>query len=184
MSNTQGERPTSLKARIIGGSIAAVLLAGLGVGGYAIVANAQAGAAAHQQLMSQVKTVGATLTTAAADDAALNESAVQASQVKHIAAIVAEQEAARVAAEQAAAAKVAAALAAQQAAQEEANRQAAADQPSTSDDAAPTGPIKCPAGSQANSGDGPNDTSCLPEICFHIQLPDPSYPQCETPFKP
>lgn len=49
---------------------------------------------------------------------------------------------------------------------------------------APSGPIKCPAGSQANSGDGPNDTSCFPEICFHIVLPDPAHPECVTAFKP
>ena len=45
-------------------------------------------------------------------------------------------------------------------------------------------PIKCPAGSMANSGDGPNDTSCFPEVCFHVTLPDPAYPECVTAFKP
>lgn len=49
---------------------------------------------------------------------------------------------------------------------------------------APSGPIRCPVGSQANSGDAGNDTSCLPVICFHIVLPDPAHPECNTPFKP
>ena len=49
---------------------------------------------------------------------------------------------------------------------------------------APAGPIKCPAGSSANTGDGPNDTSCFPDICFHIVLPDPAHPECVTAFKP
>jgi hypothetical protein len=46
------------------------------------------------------------------------------------------------------------------------------------------GPVKCPAGSQANSGDAGNDTSCFPVICFTIVLPDPAHPECVTPFKP
>lgn len=49
---------------------------------------------------------------------------------------------------------------------------------------APAAPIKCPAGSQANSGDAGNDTSCFPVICFTIVLPDPAHPECVTPFKP
>jgi len=50
--------------------------------------------------------------------------------------------------------------------------------------AQPSGSVKCPAGSSANSGDGPNDTSCFPNICFHLTLPDPEYPECEVAFKP
>ena len=42
----------------------------------------------------------------------------------------------------------------------------------------------CPEGSFASTGDETGDTSCLPEICRHIMLPDPVYPECETPFKP
>ncbi|GAA0426553.1 hypothetical protein GCM10009543_22180 [Leifsonia naganoensis] len=138
------------------------------------------------------------LTAAASDDAALNDATVQAGQVKHVVAVAAAAEAARVAAEQAAAraaeeaaaqaaAQAAAEAAAQQAAQEaaqQATQRQTASQQSTADDPVPSGPIKCPAGSQANSGDGGNDTSCLPEICFHITLPDPNHTECETPFKP
>lgn len=47
-----------------------------------------------------------------------------------------------------------------------------------------SGPIKCPAGSTANSNDGVNDTSCFPDICFHIVVPDPAHPECNTAFKP
>ena len=169
---------------------------------FAVIANAQAETAAHQQLMSQVKADGAVLTTAAPDDATLNETAARADQVNHVTAVAAAATAARVAAEQAAqaaaaaAAQAAAEAAAQQAAQEAAAQQAAQEaaqqaaqrqapsQQSTADDPTPSGPIKCPAGSQANSGDGGNDTSCFPEICFHITLPDPSHLECVTPFKP
>ena len=46
------------------------------------------------------------------------------------------------------------------------------------------GLIHCPAGSMANSGDSSGATSCFPDICFHVTLPDPAYPQCVTAFKP
>lgn len=45
-------------------------------------------------------------------------------------------------------------------------------------------PIKCPAGSSANSNDGVNDTSCYPDICMSIAVPDPAHPECNAPFKP
>ncbi|WP_156454742.1 MULTISPECIES: hypothetical protein [Microbacterium] len=45
-------------------------------------------------------------------------------------------------------------------------------------------PIRCPAGSSANSNDGVNDTSCYPVICFSIAVPDPAHPECDKPFKP
>lgn len=79
-------------------------------------------------------------------------------------------------ADQAAAAKAAADAAAAQA--------AASAAKATHHAATATGPIRCPAGSTANSGDGGNDTSCFPDICFHVTLPDPAYPQCVTAFKP
>jgi len=46
------------------------------------------------------------------------------------------------------------------------------------------GAIHCPAGSFANSNDGVNDTSCFPDICSHIQVPDPAHPECDAAFKP
>ena len=46
------------------------------------------------------------------------------------------------------------------------------------------GPIRCPDGTQANSGDGGNDTSCLPVICFNIALPDPAHPECDYAYPP
>jgi hypothetical protein len=61
---------------------------------------------------------------------------------------------------------------------------AAAAAAAASQDAAESGPVKCPAGSQANSADGPNDTSCFPNICFSIAVPDPSHPECDVAFKP
>lgn len=51
-------------------------------------------------------------------------------------------------------------------------------------DAADNGPVRCPAGSSANSNDGVNDTSCFPTICFGITVPDPAHPECDVAFKP
>lgn len=45
-------------------------------------------------------------------------------------------------------------------------------------------PIRCPAGSTANSSDGVNDTSCYPTICYSILVPDPAHPECDKAFKP
>lgn len=73
-----------------------------------------------------------------------------------------------VAAEEAAAAQ-AAAIAAET---------AAAQAASTAD------PNRCPAGTSANSGDGGRDTSCLPNICFGLTLPDPSHPECDYAHPP
>jgi hypothetical protein len=68
----------------------------------------------------------------------------------------------------------AAAAAAAQAAQDAANKAAKHS----------SGPVRCPAGSSANSNDGVNDTSCFPDICFHLTLPDPAHPECDVAFKP
>lgn len=46
------------------------------------------------------------------------------------------------------------------------------------------GPTLCPSGSTANSSDGYNDTSCYPDICFSIAVPDPAHPECDYAFKP
>jgi hypothetical protein len=84
-----------------------------------------------------------------------------------------------IATEQAALQAQAAAAAAAQAAAE-----AAATQKARASDIGPDGLIVCPPGSQANSGDSSGATSCFPDICFHITLPDPNHPECVTPFKP
>ena len=103
-------------------------------------------------------------------------------------------EAARVAAEVQAAADAQAAAEAQAAADAQAAEQAAADAAAKAAPAPKTmavapvpvesSLIKCPAGSTANSGDEGNDTSCFPDICFHISLPDSAHPECVTAFKP
>lgn len=49
---------------------------------------------------------------------------------------------------------------------------------------APSGPIQCPPGSTANSNDGVNDTSCFPDICFSISVPNPDHPECDYAFEP
>jgi hypothetical protein len=96
-------------------------------------------------------------------------------QAAQIAADAAAALAAQQAADAAAAQQAADALAAQQAAAAAATHKSAATV---------VGLVKCPAGSQANTGDGGNDTSCFPDICFHITLPDPAHPECVTAFKP
>ena len=45
-------------------------------------------------------------------------------------------------------------------------------------------PVRCPAGSTANSSDGYNDTSCFPDVCFTIAVPDPAHPECDVAFRP
>ena len=47
-------------------------------------------------------------------------------------------------------------------------------------------PVRCPAGSSANSNDGTNDTSCYPDICLSpgMIIPDPAHPECDVAFKP
>jgi hypothetical protein len=104
-------------------------------------------------------------------------------------AAAAQAEADRVAAEQAAAQAEADRIAAeQQAAQPSAPERSDASQGGPVADQ-PAAPIRCPAGSSANSGDGGNDTSCLPDHCFHVVIADPTpgaqqYPECEVAFKP
>lgn len=44
--------------------------------------------------------------------------------------------------------------------------------------------IKCPAGSTSNGSDGFNDTSCYPDVCFTIVVPNPAHPECDAPFRP
>ena len=46
------------------------------------------------------------------------------------------------------------------------------------------GPVRCPAGSTANSNDGVNDTSCFPNVCYSISVPDPAHPECDYAFRP
>lgn len=92
--------------------------------------------------------------------------------------VAAEAEAARIEAER---------VAAEQAAAEEAARQSQArggDSGNNGGGAAPSAPIRCPAGSSANSNDGVNDTSCFPDICFSIAVPDPAHPECDVAFRP
>lgn len=127
------------------------------------------------------------------------EPAVDADQLETDAAterarVAAEAEAARVAAEQAAATQAAADAAAAQAAADEAARASQTQQKQSTGGggavqapaapAAPAAPVRCPAGSSANSNDGVNDTSCYPDICFSIAVPNPDHPECDAPFRP
>lgn len=155
------------------------------IGGTTVGINAAQNAAAEvaqQHLLASVKTESVTMQAASDDDAAVMADVNQTAAVDHTNEVAAAAEAARKAAEEAAAA--AAAKAAADAAAAQTAHDAAARQQSSSSSDDDSGPVRCPAGSQANSGDGGNDTSCFPVICFHIQLPDPNHPECVTPFKP
>lgn len=56
--------------------------------------------------------------------------------------------------------------------------------PVVEEPAAPAGPILCPAGTTVNSSDGYNDTSCAPDVCLTMTLPNPDYPQCDYFYPP
>jgi membrane protein involved in colicin uptake len=163
MSNTQGEQPTSRTARIIGGTIAGVLLAALIGGTTTIVATANAAAAEKAAAIRTAYTSSqlSDMRTAQAADAQTSSDAVADA---HTAIVKAQQErlAAEAAAAKAAAAAEAARIAAEQAAQraaQEAAQQAAQDEPAPSDD----GPTKCPAGTHAMAVDANgNESNCDP----------------------
>lgn len=110
-------------------------------------------------------------------DGQVEAARLEAERVAAEAQAAADAEAARVAAEQAAA-DAAAAEAARQTAKQNAN---SGSTPTTPVQASP---VRCPAGSTANSSDGINDTSCFPDICFTITVPDPAHPECDTAFRP
>ncbi|WP_448808360.1 hypothetical protein [Agromyces bauzanensis] len=167
-----GKLADALRDGRIAGAVVGVGVAALiGVGVTAAITTANAGPTVVVETSAPALTID--LTTTDANGLAAEQEAEAAAAVA--ARIAAEAEAARVAAEQAAAAE-AERIAAEQATAE-ADTEPAPEEPAA-------GPVKCPPGSLANSGDGGNDTSCFPEECFHVILPDPNYPQCVTAFKP
>jgi hypothetical protein len=165
--------------------IGTVAIAALVVGGSIVGATIHNGQVQADQVhTAQVKTAA----VAAADYAVTVAGATQLSADQQAAAdaqavIDAKAAADALAAQQAAqaAAAQAAQVAAQAAAVEAPVRKAAR---ATTVAAPVVGPIRCPAGSSANSGDAGNGTSCFPDICFHIALSDVTHPECVTPFKP
>jgi len=172
--------------RIVGGIAATVITAAAVVGGVAVwngVAQAQD---AHAAYVASDHEFSAAMAGSRADDQQVQDDAVLRQHINDVNAQVQAAEDAKAAAA-AAAAQAAAEAAAQAQAEQQAQEQAAADDsgPVSNDEpAAPSGPTRCPAGSQANSGDASGDTSCFPEICFHLVLPDPAHPECVTPCKP
>jgi hypothetical protein len=173
-------------SRIVGGIAATVIAAAAVVGGVAVwngVAQAQD---AHAAYVASDHTFSTAMAESRSDDQQVMDDAVQRQHIDDVNAQVQAAEDAKAAAA-AAAAQAAAEAAAQAQAEQQAQEQAAADDSgsaSNDEPAAPSGPTRCPAGSQANSGDASGDTSCFPEICFHLVLPDPAHPECVTPFKP
>jgi hypothetical protein len=156
-----------------------------------VVGGSIAGATIHNSQVQADAVQAATVKTAAvgaADYAVTVATATRLSAIQQAAAdaqavIDAKAAADALAAQQAA--QAAAAQAAQVAAQAVVVKAPVRKAASATTVAAPVvGPIRCPAGSTANSGDAGNDTSCFPDICFHIALPDATHPECVTPFKP
>lgn len=169
---------------VIGGTLAAALAAGgIGVVAYALtpVTHPYVNVAQSHEIsagaIEDTQLAASTSRTSAEWTAAQELAAKKAAEA---AAALAAQQAAQAAAAQQAALEAAVQ---QQAAQDDSGSYSADSGSSASEPSAPA-LIKCPAGSQANSGDGGNDTSCFPVICFHITLPDPAHPECATPFKP
>ena len=165
----------NIKTWIATGALAVLVVGGSITGAAVHSASVQADAARTVQVRAdaQAATDYATQNAAAATAAEAQKVAADASYAQYLAD---QKTAADLAAQQAQAASDAAAAAAA--------AQVAAAPVQRASIAAPTGPIKCPAGSTANSGDAGNDTSCFPDICFHIVLPDPAHPECVTAFKP
>ncbi len=48
----------------------------------------------------------------------------------------------------------------------------------------PSGPDLCPPGTQANSSDGYNDTSCFPDSCYVGPVSNETHPECVTAMPP
>jgi hypothetical protein len=167
-------RGNSIKTAVILSTLAVVLTGGI-LGGTTIRS-----AALEQQAVEQHSLdVKLTEQKAAETDTRQADYTAAATAAEDTqAAIDAQAAADALAAQQAAdaaAAQAAADAAAQAAAQ--AVKQRAAASPST-------GLKQCPAGSSGNSGDATGMTSCFPDICFLITLPDAAHPECVTPFKP
>jgi hypothetical protein len=173
--------------RFVGGVAAAVITVAAVLGGLAVwngVAQAQD---AHAAYVASDHTFSVAMTASKADDQQVQTDAVERQHINDVNAQVQAAEAAKAAA--AAAAQAAAQAAAEAAAEQQAEERAAAEDTS-GDDGSGGGQqaVTCPPGSQANSGTTINgvrvDTSCFPEICFHLVLPDPAHPECVTAFKP
>ena len=182
----------TLIGNIAGGVLVASLLVGGSIAG-ASFHNAQVQADAQAQHVLVVKAAAVAAQTAA--DAAAAQAVIDAATAQKVLddAAAAKAAADALAAQQAQAAAQAAATqaAAQVAAQKviapvtkTATKTATQQSVAAPAVVAPPALIKCPVGSSANSGDAGNDTSCFPNICFHITLPDAAHPECVTPFKP
>jgi hypothetical protein len=182
----EADRKMNLVAAIVG----VLVIGGIatGVGTYAVTANQPA--APTPTPTATVEVDPASFPVPTTPDRVVDQAASDALEAQR----AAEAEAARIAAEQAAAAQAEAdRLAAEKAAAEQSRQSTNTNSGGSNSGGSNSGgsggtsqpaPIRCPAGSQALSGDGGNDTSCLPEICFRITLPDAAHPECENPFRP
>jgi hypothetical protein len=172
----------NLKTWIATGALAVVVVGGSITGATVHNAQVQADAQAQQVLVAKAE---ATAADQLAADAAAAQAVIDAAAAQK----VIDDAAAAQAAADALAAQQAADAAAAQAAADAAAAQAAA-QPApvratvASNVDPQTGLIVCPAGSSGNTGDVQGMTSCFPDICFHITLPDSAHPECVTAFKP
>lgn len=118
-------------------------------------------------------------------EAAQAEAARVAAEVE-AARLAAEAEAARVAAEQEATRVAQEQAEAEQRQQTTPQRQAQppAQQTQPAPAPAPPPPVRCPGGSNPQENDGHNDTLCMWAVCDSLTLPDPTHPECDSPFRP
>jgi hypothetical protein len=153
----------------IGKTIGGVIAGALVIGGSALGINTYVTAtAAHERAVILAASTPAPAAAVVNANIAADREAVQTVTDEVTAQNMADEKAAE-----------AAALAAQQAAQEQTAAKAA-----TKTRAAVQHATTCPPGSTVNSGDGDVAYTCFPDVCFHVTLPDPAYPQCVTAFKP
>jgi hypothetical protein len=162
MSETQGDRPVSRKAQVIGVTAALALLAGAGAGVGVAVHNAQV----HADAVHAMTVAAPAYQGAISLGGNLDQLSVQSVQAK--AAYDVEQ--ARIAAEQAAqaaaaqkAAEEAAQKAKEVAAQQETQQQATQSGTSTNDAPSNDAPVTCPSGTIAQAVDANgNESNCQP----------------------
>lgn len=183
---------TKRSTRITSGIAAAVICAAVAVAGVWIYQASTAAVAAHDQMVAASSEISLELGASSREDQHVQQAAADAATIhqNQVDAAAAQKAAdAKIAAAKAAAAKAAAEKAAvAQAASAATAQHQSSDDTGSGQAAAPVQATKCPAGSSANSGTIVNgvsvDTSCFPDICFHITLPDPNHPECVTAFKP
>jgi len=180
MSATDQTRTRTGRVVAVGGSLAAVAAIVIGAAAFA---NGIAQPSTSEVDPPTPRSISRVIEPMSSEDEAIAVEARESARIEaeRVAAEAAAAEAARVAAEQAAAAE-----ASRIATEQQQTRQSTGGSGGSGGTApaAPSDPVRCPAGSSANSSDGVNDTSCFPNICFSIAVPDAAHPECDVAFRP